>query len=218
MVRASTRKQARAKRQTRKAPAAHAADLPEGTIKHDGKETWIVLPAGSTKRWQKATGYFTHDNGGRPFYVQVRSPAEGGIQVRALTDDNVYGRIVLRLPRYERAWIGENTGQYANRKEQAARGNSVLVHVAGNKYIYIGDRITEFSPPDGIREFHGIMGNSDVVYAFGIGTEHVYLFTGDVYLPRTDVPPNTDPYSVFYADQKLGRPLPRRRTLHSRTV
>lgn len=202
-----TRKQSRTKRQTRKAPAEHAVFLPEGTIKHHSKETWIVLPAGPSKRWQKATGYFTHDNGGRPFYVQVRSPAEGGIQVRALTADDTYGRIELSLLRYERVWIGENTGRYANRKEVAARGNSVLVHKEGNKYIYIGHHIVEFSTSDKIREFHGIMGNSDVVYAFAIGSENIYLFTGNISLPISVVPPNTDPYAVYYADQRSGHPF-----------
>jgi hypothetical protein len=205
---AHTRKQARAQRRTRRAPAEHAAGLPEGTIKRHGKETWIVLPAGSSKRWQQATGYFTHDNGGRPFYVQVRD----GIQVRALTNTETYGRIVLRLPHYEHVWIGENTGLYANKHEGAARGNSVLVRVSGNKYIYIGHHIVEFSTSDKIREFHGIMGNSDVVYAFAIGSENMYLFTGNVYLPISDVPARTDPYAVYYADQKLGHPL-RTRTI-----
>lgn len=205
----------RTKRKTRKAPIEHASTLPEGTIQHKGKEIWIVLPAGAgamrQKRWQRATGYFTHYNGGRPFYVQVRSPAEGGIEVRARTADETYGRIVLSQPRYEQVWIGENTGRYANKREVAARGNSVLVHVSGNKYIYIGDRIIEFSAPDGIREFHGIMGNSDVVYAFAIGGENMYLFTDNVYLPISEVPPNIDPYAFYYADQRRGRPLKYRR-------
>jgi hypothetical protein len=207
MARKHTRKQTRIKRHTRKAPAEHAAALPEGTVKRVGKETWIVLPAGSSRRWQRATGYFTHDNGGRPFYVQVRGPAEGGIQVRALSGADTYGRIVLRLPHYKQVWIGENTGRYANKREGAARGNSVLVRVNSNKYIYIGHRIAEFTAPDEIREFHGIMGNSDVVYAFAIGAENMYLFTAGVYLPLADVPPNTDPYAVYYANEKLGRPL-----------
>lgn len=204
---AQTRKQIRTKRQTRKAPAEHASALPEGTVQHKGRETWIVLPAGigvkHQKRWQRATGYFTHDNGGRPFYVQVRE----GIQVRALTNTDTYGRVVLSLPQYEQAWIGENTGRYANKHEVTARGNSVLVHVSGNKYIYIGNHIIEFSAPDGIREFHGIMGNSDVVYAFAIGAENMYLFTGNVYLPIGEVPLNTDPYAFYYADQRRGRPF-----------
>jgi hypothetical protein len=194
---------------TRKAPRAHASETELGRVmyvKENGKNMpWIVEEAGKSKRWNKATGYFTHDNGGRPFYVKIQ---DGKIIVtRGRCDDacatmkdvgRIYDKHVLSIPSYKKVWIGENSGKYANKREVKATGNSILVHVAANKYVYIGDHLFEFTASDNIKEFHGIIGNSDVVYAFGVGDTNTYFFIEDKFLPNTEMKKDEDPYKTYF--------------------
>jgi hypothetical protein len=107
-------------------------------------------------------------------------------------------RIVLRIPSYAHIWIGANRGRYANKEEGVCVGNSILVHIRGNKYVYIGDSIFEFTAPDAIREFHGIVGRNDVVYAFAIGEKNTYFFTDMKYLPNAAVDFRKNPYAMYY--------------------
>lgn len=209
-------KQVRTKTRGRKAPAAHAAEMELGRVMYVlGGQPWIVEAAGKSQRWNKATGYFTHDNGGRPFYVKPR--ADGTITVfRAKYDKKaeelpkygpLYDKVVCTIPAYEKLWVGANKGKYANKYEGENVGSSLLVHVHGNKYIYIGDRIIEFTAPELITEYHGIMGNSDVVYAFAKGDKNTYFFAGGVsYLPNTVIAPG-DPYVTFYGDVNVKKTI-----------
>ncbi len=197
---------------TRKAPNAHASETELGRVMYtkEGffggeKQPWIVEEAGKSKRWNKATGYFTHDNGGRPFYVKIR---DGKITViRGTCDDKcytnkdigyIYDKQVLSIPSYKQVWIGENTGKYANKHEITGKGNSILVHVSGKKYVYIGDHVLEFTTSDVIKEFHGIVGHSDVIYAFAVGEENTYFFVEDKYLPNAMLPKDEDPYQTYF--------------------
>lgn len=208
---AFTRRRHRGGANTRKAPAAHASDQDLGRVMFTkfsmfGDRTpWIVEAAGKSQRWNKATGYFTHDNGGRPFYVKIH---DGKISVlRGICDDlcdstkeigPVYNKHVLTIQAYKKIWIGENSGKYANKHEIKGTGNSILVHVAADKYVFIGDHVFEFRTSDEIKEFHGIVGNSDVIYAFAIGEENTYFFVEDKYLPNNAIPKEEDPYKMYF--------------------
>lgn len=213
-------KKQRSRATTRKAPVAHATDTELGRIMYVGKhkQPWIVEAAGKSQRWNRATGYFTHDNGSRPFYVKIRDGKV--IILRAMYDKKseessaygpIYNKVVYTIPAYEKVWVGANKGKYANKHEGENVGSSVLIHVRDLTYVYIGDRVFEFKAPEAITEFHGIMGNSDVVYAFAKGDENTYFFASDVsYLPNTAIRTTGDPYEAFYGDatvQKIITPL-----------
>jgi hypothetical protein len=202
---------------TRKAPKAHASDTELGRVvymKGKDEQPWIVEAAGKSQRWNKATGYFTHDNGGRPFYVKIR---DGKVTVlRGLCDDKcasnknvgyIYNKHVLTISSYKKVWIGENTGKYSNKYEIKGKGNSILVHISGNRYVYIGDHIFEFTTSDTIKEFHGIVGNSDVIYAFAIGEANTYFFIDDAYLPNAVLPTDVDPYPTYFEHKDSAKKL-----------
>ncbi len=199
---------------TRKAPKVHASETELGRVMYMGKTPWIVEAAGTSQRWNKATGYFTHDNGNRPFYVKIR---DGAITVvRGRCDDacfekkdigSIYDKHVLTISSYKHVWIGENTGKYANKREIKGTGNSILVHIEDDKYVFIGDHIIEFRTSDKINEFHGIVGNSDVIYAFAIGDENTYLFTEDKYIPNNVLPKDTDPYVTYFKHDSLAKKM-----------
>jgi hypothetical protein len=183
---------------TRKAPKEHAAEMELGRVMEKNGIMWIVEAAGASKRWNKASGYFTHDNGGRPFYVKIRD----GIDI--LKDKNGVYKHIYSIPKYTHVWIG-GTGK--------DKGSSFLVHVSGNKYVFIGDHIAELTIDDKIKEFKGIVGNSDVVYPFAIGEKNTYFFLQDDYLPNAMFPNTSgDRYREYYQDDnwKKARKLPRK--------
>lgn len=210
------------RRNTRKGPNISATETELGRTMLIGYglfsngQRWIVEKAGKSQRWNKATGYFTHDNGGRPFYIKIR---DGHITVlKGKCDEKcvetnvgpIYNKHVITIPKYEKVWIGANKGKYANKREDEAIGNSILVHIKQNKYIFIGDHVSELTIPDKIKEFYGILGYSDVVYPFAIGEKNTYFFLEDKYLPNTqfELKEGEDPYKIYFENEKLAKKIP----------
>lgn len=192
---------------TRKGPRVHASETELGRVTYVKGVPWIVEAAGKSRRWNKATGFFTLDNGGRPFYVKVR---DGSIQVmkgRCADEsdwcDMIYDKLVYSIPKYEKLWVGANKGKYAKKYAPVDEGNSLLVHVAGTDYVYIGDRVHKFTTTDIIREFHGVIGNSDVVYAFAIGDDFMYFFVDNGgSMPKELFKDGGDPYQTYFQNKK----------------
>jgi hypothetical protein len=213
------------KKANRKGPAVSATETELGRVMYVNSEPWIVEGAGKSQRWNKASGYFTHDNGGRPFYVKTR---DGKLSVlygrmdNAAFDNKDMGRIydkkVLELPKYEKLMIGSNTGKYMYKHSPEGKGNSFLVHVSGDKYVFIGDHVYEFHTKDTIKEFHGIMGNSDVIYAFAVGEENVYFFLDDMYMPKKLMSSDVeDPYRFYFENEKKAKKL-KGKMIHKRII
>jgi hypothetical protein len=203
---------------TRKAPLLHASETELGSVMYVKGDPWIVESSGKSQRWNRATGYFTHDNGSRPFYVKIRDGKiivlEGYCDDKCLNDirgktyGGIYNKHVVTIPSYQKVYIGENSGKYANKYSGKGKGNSILVHINGDKYIYIGDHVLEFRASDKIKEFHGIIGNNDVVYAFAIGEENTYLFAdGDDYMSNKDLPKDEDPYITYFENKSLSKKI-----------
>lgn len=198
---------------TRKAPTNHASAMELGTVMENYGSMWIVEEAGKSKRWNKASGYFTHDNGGRPFYVKLR---DGHIEIfkrtcgmKCWNTKNILGiyKHVYTIPNYKKLWIGINKGKYANTQGPEGKGSSIFVHVSGNKYVIISDHISELTIYDTITEFHGIIGNSDTTFPIAIGKKNIYYFMEDTYFPVSEVPSNSI-LEYYYDNWKKAHKIP----------
>lgn len=55
------------------------------------------------------------------------------------------------------------------------KGNSILVQISRQKYLFIESTIYSFQTSDPIQEFYSPVGNNDVPYPVAIGTKFVYL-------------------------------------------
>lgn len=213
------------KYQNRKSPAYHAGKC-AGQIKK-GKDGDYVSKEGSngvykwvkvnTTRKNMASGkhYDIHDNFARPFRVFVSD--NGAKKVAIYKDVNTgtleetadYSKLVKEL-RVKEVYVGKSTGHAVgadHRPDQAKLfvGNSLLLHVSGNKYIHVGASIYEFQMDDKVDKYFSMIGNNDVPYPVLLGTENVYfMLEGDhCYLPRDMLPNLTnaqweDAYSYFY--------------------
>jgi hypothetical protein len=134
----------------------------------------------------RLTQFCVHDNGGRPFRVTLQ-PARNiaDISVGHWSRENnctIYSGI-WRSFEYERIFIGSGHYDVIDENDDFSYGNAVLLHVKGNKYIFVGCGILQFESPARIVKFVSTLGNSDVAYSFAVDADNRYYFFDDhVYL------------------------------------
>ena len=127
--------------------------------------------------------YDVHNNGGRPFRVYVNGPAVS-VYKGVIVDDAgtyAYDQLVLKV-RAKKAYVGG---------KGADAGNSVLLHLSGNKYLYIGAEIYAFQMEDRVDAYFSLLGNSDVPYPVVLGTTYAYFMlpADRCYVPRAAFSP-----------------------------
>ena len=142
-----------------------------------------------------STRYMTHDNGGRPFMVILWEKPKR-VEIFEVKSDETKGHtmLVLRIEcQVQEWWIGiseENEfttfgGGYGPNFD----GNSILIHVHDNEYIFVGERIFSFQPAFPIVDFKSPVGNNDVPYPYALAARgshrRYYLFTFNVALDAT---------------------------------
>ena len=150
--------------------------------------------------------YDIHDNGGRPFRVIVNNT---GITVykQSLIDNNddvynldeeIYEDIILKLNHFLGYWSGFDSSYYK------MHGNSILIQLDTNKYLYIGDTIYAFMTNEKIIDYVSPVGNNDVPYPIAYGNKYVYFMLDQKKMKISDletpvsVANAEDLYSQFY--------------------
>ena len=125
--------------------------------------------------------YQIHDNGDTPFEVNVRGKtvevckgaknADGDYdnydeQVMKLAVKAVYPGTNLQTPMEVRVFGSD-----------PAVGNTVLLHVTGDTYMYIGGEIYQFNLQRGetVEAYYSKIGSNDVPYPVLLGTQRVYF-------------------------------------------
>lgn len=225
MPAAACRRQTAKKYRSRPSPPFPAQNC-RGTRKrgNDGR-TYVSTPdARGVYRWTAAETkgtankvYETHDNGGRPFAVE--DSGDRVVVYRQKYDESTdsYQRDhQVFASKYQKIWLGTKPA-----------GNTVLFQVTAGRYVFIGDRIYEFSlvAGDSVVRYVSPVGNSDVPYPYVIGKTHTYLLLdgggsiGPVFIPNEALDPKTDAYAQFYGwrpaapgfdVKKVAKPIRRR--------
>ena len=107
-------------------------------------------------------------------------------------------------------------------------GNSILVQLKNNKYLFIGNNIKEFKLDDEIEKYYSSVGNSDVPYPIILGKKNVYFMLDFKYVDRNLFPDNmnnknlSDSYSYFYGHkgnkelEKISKPIKNIKLIHKR--
>ena len=131
----------------------------------------------------KATKYLTHDNGGRPYLVSIYESSDDNVvrvsersELPTTNQDWTYIKEkkigwdvpVLEVSHVSKVFAGIN-------KQEGFTGNSVLVHLAADRYLYVGECIFGFSIKDPIIEFYSPVGNNDVPYPFAVTSSGKYV-------------------------------------------
>lgn len=146
----------------------------------------------SKSKTRKATKacYQIHDNGATPFEVNVRGktvevckgvPSEDGWeinfdeQILKYTVKAVYPGTNLQTPMEVRVYGSD-----------PAVGNTVLLHVTGDTYIYIGGEIFQFNLQKGetVEAYYSKIGPNDVPYPVLVTSHRVYFLIEHVSVER----------------------------------
>lgn len=166
--------------------------------------------------------YFSHDNGDRPFRIVIsgnnvyiyRIPKD-----RFIISDN-WKKIdpyeeKLKSPYIENIlttktkniFIGKSlkceTTEMSHGSGKYFDGNSILLNIKNNEYIFIGTNIYSLQTDDKILRFFSPVGNNDVPYPVAIGEKNVYFMLDLVYIPidkfDKKIKHESDYYGLFYA-------------------
>lgn len=149
-------------------------------------DKWIQLTPPTDYVPPKTSFSFeTHDNGGRPFFVQVNK-ASSSVDVRVAQRDRRHSLRALGV--FVGRWCVDN---YCG--EHWGDGNSVLVHSADevpgrHSYVFIGDKMYSFQTEDcdPILNYFSMVGNSDVPYPVALSDKRVYFMLDRVWVWRSD--------------------------------
>ncbi len=177
---------------------------------------WIKITSkksGSKKRTSKQTSkkrtskqiekpkhiYNIHDNGFIPFIVY-----DYGTKVSVYKQTDNMQRKILDL-KYKKIFIGDNTLNFKGYVAKGTgKGNTILLEVLPNEYVYIGNEIKAFQTKldDMIIKYISPIGNSDVVYPYAIGKNFTYLMLENKYIPNEFVDLKKDVYAQYYGFDK----------------
>ena len=152
--------------------------------------------------------YEIHDNGGRPFRVDIQ-----GNKVLVWKNMDEYDYVDGKFKTIEHPpkqilefqtdnlFVGKKSpkGGYDGLKPKQAEGNSILLQT-GSKYVYIGSEIYEWTPMknDTIEKYYSDIGNSDVPYPYAIGKTHIYIMLDKVAVEKSLFDMKGDIYRQYY--------------------
>lgn len=158
--------------------------------------------------------YYTHNNGGRPYKVNVDTSVKR-IQVHASSNDHenpdeeTYEECVCN-EEYNTIFIGKSKRNamttFSGGGGKDFAGNTILIkRITGdNEYVYIGERVLIFHTYSPIVKYESPVGNNDVPYPYAIDTfGNYYLLIENVVLLSPNKPQNMDVYTYYYSIRKI---------------
>ena len=150
--------------------------------------------------------YYIHDNGGRPFCVDVfEENKKLVIYTLEYDEEKECGEIskCIYETKYEKLYFGESNhgSDNSNKGDNWVKGCSILVHVKSNEYICIGMEIYSFKTINNeeIKRYFSPIYGSDVVYNYAVGEYNTYLLLEKVYINNNDINVEQDVYTQYYA-------------------
>ena len=164
--------------------------------------------------------YFIFDNGGRPYKVVTK-----GNSLDIFTyDDSVedinyddYPILIKSYKKLKKIFIPKGIDD-RGKSWSGGKGNTILAHISGNRYLFIGPWIFEFETKgENIVEYHSQVGNSGVPYPLAVGENNVYFLISkgeDGYLSKEyfeEFPKKyswaIDGYSRLWGNGEFGKSL-----------
>jgi hypothetical protein len=166
--------------------------------------------------------YFTHFNGGRPYLVYIyEANNKKKVSIYKFddkkyeADNNSYGnkeKYVSFVKKYSptAVMIGKSPKNkmttFSAGFGPKFDGNSILLYLGktGNKYkyVFIMDKVEEFTTDSEIIKFVSPVGNSDVPYPYAFDKNNkVYLLSQNIIITNENnfiTPQNEEPYTEYY--------------------
>ena len=161
--------------------------------------------------------YLIQDNGAEPFLVAIK-----GLHVKIFRIDpkiDPYDDIIRKyhynylVKEYnaKKVFIGKSPKNkmtiYNGGYGRKFYGNSILLELPDEKYVYIGSEIYQFTPNNKIISYLSPIGHSITPLPFAINKDNVYFMLDKTYvpikyLPKLNKTQMTDLYSYYYGSYK----------------
>lgn len=146
--------------------------------------------------------YLIHSNGGHPFKVVIDGECVKIYQRDEQEESHYTSTPLSVMP--AKIFVGESplTGmtEYSGGFGPAFDGNTILLQLGDNDYMFIGDSICTFTSAAEICSFMSPVGNNDVPYPYAIDTEgNCYLLAENAVVAGGATCDAEDPYEHYYA-------------------
>lgn len=172
----------------------------------------------SVKTSNRKKSYFIHDNGGRPFLVHINP---NDVSIYKIPKDNhnddendskkLYTELVKKY-NPKQVLVGKSPKNditiYSGGYDKIFDGNTILLELKDNEYIFIGWNILSFKPKNKIVKYISPVGNSDVPYPYAIDNKGMYyLLIENIIITSVPNEYKNDPYTYYYNNKSVGHPL-----------
>ena len=131
----------------------------------------------STKTLTGGKSYLIFDNGGRPFKVVIKGKGLDIFTYDDSVEDINYDDYPILIKSYrnlKKIFVPKGIDDRGD-PWSGGKGNTILAHISGNRYLFIGPWIYEFETKGKILEYHSQVGNSGVPYPLAVGENNVYF-------------------------------------------
>jgi hypothetical protein len=202
----------------RPSPPYHAGDCKEKTLKGNdnklyksvpdkrGIYTWKLVSSSknTTRKKLKGRKYVTHDNYSRPFIVYIDQSSKIADIFKQHYDsekDQYKESEHVKTVKFKEVWLGSDPKEFGTWFDlNEIRGNSILLELANNEYMYIGEEIYTFKllPGDSPGHYYSPIGNNDVPYPYLIGKTHTYFLLGKQIVPNEWLDLTREAYGQLY--------------------
>lgn len=159
------------------------------------------------KKQSRTSNYEIHDNGARPFCVEVDTKNKhiAIIEQRWVSGDKSSGHYekgkTIMHTNYEEIWIGDNLlpDKHAVPKGTYA-GNTILFRLKDGRYVFVGGTIYSFKSRNNepIHQYYSPINNSDVPYPYAVGETYTYFLLDKKTIPNELLDLKKDGYGQFY--------------------
>ena len=205
-----------------KAVIYHTRKSPFHANQHKKLTKKSKVSSKKTRKTSKGASYLINDNGNRPFKVEVSGNIiriYSGKRIDDGTDDydikRKYNTLIQKLT-VHKIYPGESPCELALISGfdcgKDSIGNSVLLHLSGSTYMFVGSEIYKFTMTDDFDAYYSAIGLNSVSNQDLLGSKYVYFMLDHVYVPRDAFPIMTaiqwaDAYAYFYGikDPMTGR-------------
>lgn len=130
--------------------------------------------------------YFILDNGGYTAMVHINSNIVSVYRYKGTGDDDDTKYIKL-IKQYKplKLYVGNSYLSEMSKYSHGPKydGNSILLKINKNTYVFIGESVYEFNvSDDDIVEYYSTVANDDVPYPIAIGKKNIYFMIGKKYI------------------------------------
>lgn len=154
--------------------------------------------------------YLIYDNFNYPFKVDIKDAKFVRIykcsNMRSGEEKDKYENIPFLEYEPNKIFIGKSPldemTKYSGGHGKRFDGNTILMHIENNKYIFIGQSIYSFESYNEIIKHVSPLGNNNVPYPHSIDSKgNYYLHSSDVII--NDVPNDVNPQLYYYKNKHL---------------